>query len=235
MRLTISMPVYDEEQAIEAVVEEALSVLDEIDGAGEVVVVDDGSTDRTPEILARIRERDPRLRVLRNENNLGIASFNRRMIEEAFGDWVFFIGSDGEWSCREALRFLELAERFEADGVLGYRAEKRYGPWRRFVSRAFNGLVWMLFGARFHDIGSIRLLRRSLFGGLRLYSESAFLNAERLLVGRRKGARYVEVPVEHRERLGGRGAGARPRRILESFRDLFLTRLRWSRFDRYYA
>ena len=235
VRLTIAMPAFNEEGCIERSVGEALAALDGLAGPGEVLVVDDGSTDRTPALLAGIAARDPRLRVARNERNLGMGSFNRRMLAEAAGDWVFFIGADGEWDAREALRFLALAEKEGVDGVLGYRRRKRYGPWRTAVSWLFAASIVVLFGCRLIDVGSIRLLRRARFAPLRLYSQSAFLNAERLLVGRRRGARYLQVPVEHRERLSGRGRGSRPRNVAVAFRDLLATRRRWFRFEHWYG
>lgn len=233
--LTIAMPAYNEEKGIEQAVREALSTLDRLDGRGEVLVVDDGSTDDTPAILERIRRGDPRLRVFRHAKNLGIGGFNRAMVREALGQWIFFIGADGEWDSAESLRFLAIALREGVDGVLGYRTEKLYSPWRRLVSSSFNRLTKLFFGVGFRDVGSIRLLRRSIFGALRLYSRSAFLNAERLLVGVREGANLTEVPVAHRPRIAGRGGGAKLRRVAAAFRDLLLTRWRWSRYETYYG
>lgn len=237
LRLTIAMPAYNEERGIARAVAEALSALDELeDGArGEVLVIDDGSTDRTGEILTELARSDERLRVVRHVENLGIGGFNRSMISEARGEWVFFIGADGEWDPREAIRFLQAAEREGYDGVLGHRVEKRYTMWRKVVSWSFNRSLRVLFGVNLRDVGSIRLLRRRRFSRLKLYSQSAFLNAERLLVGQRLGARLLEVPVLHRRRLSGRGRGARPAAVLAAVRDLLLTRLRWFRFEHFYV
>jgi dolichol-phosphate mannosyltransferase len=238
--LTIAMACLNEEAALESTVRESLAVLDRLraerGGAdGEVVVVDDGSTDGSPAILARLAAADPRLRVVRHPNNLGIAAFNPRMMSEARGEWVHFISSDGEFDPAEALRFLDLADELGADAVLGFRQGKRYTPYRRVVSWSFNALTYVCFGERFHDIGSMRLLRRALFQPIPVFSRSAFVNAERLLAGRRRGAVIVEVPIEHRPRRGGVARGARPRKVVEAVRDLVGTRLRFTRFGRFYG
>ncbi|MGA7615493.1 MAG: glycosyltransferase family 2 protein [Thermoanaerobaculia bacterium] len=233
--LTIAMPVFNEEAVIAGTVREALAALDSFEEPGEVLVINDGSTDRTTEVLTLLLDRDARLRVISNETNYGISRFNRQMIEHARGEWVFFIGSDGEWECAEAIRFLRFAREKNVEAVLGYRVRKQYGVWRSVVSASFNLLVFLCFGARFRDVGSIRLLKRSTFGALRLYSRSAFLNAERLLVGKRRGAHYLQVPVKHLRRKGGRGRGATPRRVLASLADLFRTRWRWFRFQTFYG
>lgn len=236
IKLTIAMPAFNEEACVEQTVREALAALDELVGEGEVLVVDDGSVDRTPEILAALAAEDPRLRVITHERNQGIGGFNRDMMAHARGDWVLFTSSDGEFDPHEGVRFLEIAEQEGADAVLGYREDlnEQYTPARKVVSRSFNALTYLCFGTRFRDIGSTRLLRRELFQPLELYSHSAFINAERLLAGRRKGARIVEVPTEHRRRRAGVGGGAKPRRVVEAVRDLLRTRARWFRFDRYY-
>lgn len=233
--LTIAMPAFNEEKSIEKAVVEAEEAARGLGESAEIFVVDDASTDRTPEILDELQRRISILRVVRNETNGGISVFNRRMMDEARGEWVFFIGSDCEWDCAEAVRFLEVARAERCDAVLGYRTTKHYSLERKIVSWCFNALVFLLFGARFRDIGSIRLLRKSTFGGVPLYSRSAFLNAERLLVGERRGARYRQVPVAHRKRFAGKGKGARTRPVVRSILDLVKTRWRWFRFERYYA
>lgn len=238
LRLTIAMPCFNEAACIEASAREALAVIDRLEArgeAGEVVVVDDGSTDGTPAILARLAAADRRLRVIRHDRNQGIAGFNPRMMAEAEGEWVLFTSSDGEFDPAEALRFIELAERAGADAVLGYRAAKRYTAYRRVVSWSFNALTLLGFGARFRDIGSMRLLRRALFQPIPLYSKSAFLNAERLLVGRRRGAVVLEVPIVHRARLAGKGGGSKPGKVAAAIADLARTRVRWFRFGRFYG
>ena len=226
-RLTIALAAFNEEACVEKVVREAIGIIGELDGDGEVLVVNDGSTDRTPEILARLCEEHALVRVVTHEHNRGIGGFNRSMLREARGDWVLFTSADGEYDPREGLRFLDIAEHEGADAVLGYRADKHYDGYRRIVSWSFNSLTYLCFGARFKDIGSTRLLRRSLFQPIALHSQSAFINAERLLAGKRAGARIVEVPTRHRPRLAGRGGGAKPRKVIAALRDLLATRARW--------
>ena len=235
MRLTISMPVHNEEGSIVAVLERARAVLDRLDGDGEILVVDDGSDDETPLLVREQASQDSRIRVETLPENRGIAVFNRRMIDGARGDWVLFISSDGEFAPEEAPRFLDIAEEQQADAVLGVRKEKRYTPYRRLISWCFNALVWLSFGRRFQDVGSMRLLRRSVFQPIPLYCQSAFLNAERILAGARRGAVIVETLVDHHPRTSGRGRGSRPSKVLAATLDLAATRLRWFRFRRYYT
>ena len=235
VRLTIAVPVYNEAGCIVDVMRSCFAVLDQLDGDGEVLVIDDASTDSTPALLAELAAAEPRLRVLRNAENAWLGVFHRRVREHARGEWVFLIGADGEADYFQALEFLEIAERLGVDAVLGYRPTRVYTSYRKIVSRSYNGLVSLCFGARFRDIGWIRLMRRSVFSQIPVYSNSAFADAEQLVAARRKGARFEEVPSEHLPRASGTGSGARLTNVAKAFRDLTLTRLRWFRFDHYYG
>lgn len=234
IKLTIAMAAFNEEGCIEDSIKKALSALDKINAPGEVLVVDDGSTDRTPEIVSKFIKTDPRLRTFRHPENLGFAGFNRSMMREARGEWIFFISADGEFDYNEAVRFLETAEKEDLDAVLSDRTDKCYTLYRLAVSWAFNSLVRISFGADLKDIGSVRILRRSLYKDIPLYSKSAFINAERLVVGYRLGANHTHLTVKHSPRTSGKARGAKFKNVLASFVDLFKTRIRWFGFDRYY-
>ena len=229
------MAARNEEANIGECLRRALAVLDGLGEPGEVLVIEDGSTDRTFGVADEIARHDPRVRIVRNPVNRGIAGFNRQIIGEARGEWVFYTSADGEFDFNDAPRFLRMVREQDLDAMQGYRRIKQYTLYRIVVSWMFNNLPRLLFGANVRDAGCIRLLRRSAFGPIELFSNSAFLNTERLLVGRRKGFRIGETPVEHFPRMSGVGGGSKPRKVLEAFVDLIGVRLRWFRFNAYYG
>ncbi len=102
--ISIVMPAYNAERTVE---ESVRSALNQTYGDFELIVVDDGSKDCTPEILARLAAEDPRIRVLRNEPNAGVSKSRNRAIAEATGEWIAFLDSDDLW--REDKLELQLA------------------------------------------------------------------------------------------------------------------------------
>jgi len=220
--LTVAMAAYNEEAAIERVVLEHVDVLNRIGVVvpeWEIVCVDDGSKDRTPQILCGLQARTPRLRVIRQENT-GIFGAFTRAYQEARGSHIFVTGSDGQWPAEN----LEVMLPFLLSGaavVVGVRTNRRevYSPTRRVVSALFNRLRLLLFGVRVEDAGSTKLGIREVFE-YDLISSSPFFEAERLILAYRHGLRVELVPIRFLARSGGRAAGVSLKNVSSSVRDL---------------
>jgi glycosyltransferase involved in cell wall biosynthesis len=207
VELSVVMPVYNEEQALPGVLEEALAALALARFTYEIVLVDDASTDRSPAILEEYQARYPQvIRVLRHERNRGIAEACRTLYEAARGAYVFINGSDGQWRTAECLTMM--ARRRDFDLIVGKRRLKQYTWRRRLISGAFNLLPRLLFGVATHDAGSIKLFRREVLR-LPLTSRGPFREAERIVRAHRRGYRVGVVEVEHLARNGGKAGGAR--------------------------
>jgi glycosyltransferase involved in cell wall biosynthesis len=201
------MPVYNEEQALPGVLEEALAALALAPFTYEIVLVDDASSDRSGEILEAYQARYPGvIRVLKHEHNRGIAGACRTLYEAARGAYVFLNASDGQWRTAECLAML--ARRRDFDVIVGKRRVKRYTWRRRLISGAFNLLPRLLFGVATYDAGSIKLFCREVLS-VPLSSRGPFGEAERIVRARRRGYRVGVVEVEHLARRGGVASGAR--------------------------
>ncbi len=216
--LSVVMPVYNEQAALPEVLEEAAAALRGAPFRYEIVLVDDASTDGSAEILEAFQRRHPdTVRVIRHRANRGITGACETLYAAARGAFVFLNASDGQWRTAECLQMMALRDRF--DLVVGKRKRKQYGPWRRFVSGAFNLLPRLLFGAETHDAGSIKLFRKEVLA-IPLCSTGPFREAERILRARRRGYHVGVVEVEHRPRHGGRETGARWALVFGALRDL---------------
>ncbi|HUH00383.1 MAG TPA: glycosyltransferase family 2 protein [Kofleriaceae bacterium] len=224
-RISVCVPAYNEEAVIAETVAEALETFDQLPGQHELLVVDDGSADRTWEIIEALAEQDGRLRVFRHSDNRGLAAAQRTLIGNAQGEYIFHIGADREWRMREMIPMLAALER-GYDICIGVRRDKKYSLGRRIASAGFNWSVALLWGEHFGDLGSIKLARASLWKRIPIRSGSAFVNAERVLIARRNGARIVKVPVEHTYRSTGTSKFASPVQSLRALRDL--VRLRFA-------
>src|SRR6185503_21043553 len=111
----------------------------------------DGSKDRTAQILARLQQRFPRLRVVSFEVNGGYGRALSAAIDATRGRWVATIDSDGQFDLADGLRLLEQAEREGLDGLAGYRQGKKAGFVHVYADRALNLLVRLMFSLDHRD------------------------------------------------------------------------------------
>jgi glycosyltransferase involved in cell wall biosynthesis len=220
LSITVCMTAYNEEAIIANTLNDCLSTLHQIPGHHKVLVVNDGSTDRTGEILRSFEARYSNVRVLVHPENRGFVAGLRSLIAEADGDLIFHFAADGEWKAAELHTMLsKLSDGY--DIVIGVRREKHYSFYRALISTLYNLLVWLLFGTNFRDIGSIRLVRASLWKRIPAASNSAFFVAEKLLLAHRNGARIGFVQVDHNWRSSGRSKFNNPLKALQAFVELF--------------
>ena len=162
-RLTFFFPAYNEEENIERTVERALAEIGPLVPSIEVLAIDDGSTDRTPELADALAAADPRMRV-HHQPNRGYGGAIKAGFAESHGELICFSDGDLQFDLREMSRLLErLAdERKPVDVVIGYRIKRRDPFHRIFSAKTYNAIVSVAFGLRVRDIDcAMKLFRRS--------------------------------------------------------------------------
>jgi len=233
-RLTFFFPAYNEEENVEETVRRATEQIGPmVAGSLEVLVVDDGSTDRTPQLADAMAAADPRM-VVHHQPNRGYGGALQAGFATARGALICFSDGDLQFDLFEMRVLLDRLDdaRRPVDAVVGYRIKRRDPPHRIFIAKTYNAVVSVAFGLRVRDIDcAMKLFRREVFDGLRLDSDGPFLSAELLIKLRARGVRMAQVGVNHYPRLAGTNTGASFRKILRTLRDL--ARLRWALwFDR---
>ena len=232
-RLTFFFPAYNEEENIAETIRRALDEVGPLVGGSiEVLAIDDGSTDRTRELGEAVAATDPRVRVFHQENR-GYGGALRAGFENARGELIGFSDGDLQFDLREMSRLLDRMadERKPVDAVIGYRMKRRDPPHRIFIATTYNAIVSVLFALRVRDIDcAMKLFRREVFDGLPLTTDSPFLSAQLLIKLKARGERIAQVGVTHYPRAAGTNTGASFRKILRTFRDIFL--LRWALWTR---
>jgi glycosyltransferase involved in cell wall biosynthesis len=203
--VSVVVPVYNEEQSLELLQGE---IVEALEGAGadripsfEVIYVDDRSTDHSYAVLTRMRQSDPRVRVVRLARNYGQSPAMAAGFEVSRGGIVVTLDGDLQNDPRD---IPALIERLEAgsDLVVGWRKDRQDGfLLRRLPSILANKLIVLVTGAKVHDTGcTLKAFRRDLVTNLPIYAEQhRFLP----VLAQASGARLDEMVVHHRPRLYG--------------------------------
>jgi dolichol-phosphate mannosyltransferase len=201
-RLSLVIPAYNEAAGIGQAVAEAEEALARLAGDYEILVVDDGSTDGTADLVAEAAQTNPRVRLLRHAGNRGYGAALRTGFAAARFDRVAFTDADCQFHLGDLAPLLDLADLHPV--AVGYRVD-RQDPWRRrFLSLGYNTLVRALLGTRVRDCDcALKVFRRDALADLLPEAPGFFVNTEMLTRARQHGHRVAEVGVRHRPRLRG--------------------------------
>jgi glycosyltransferase involved in cell wall biosynthesis len=226
----VVFPAFNEEANIEKAVATARSALSGWFADIEIIVVDDGSADRTREVLDRLAADYNDVVAIHHARNRGYGAALRSGLYAARKDLVFFSDSDLQFDLEEIRHLIEWIRDYEI--VAGYRVN-RADPWiRRFNAWAWNRLVRVVLGLKVRDIDcAFKLFRREVFERIHISAVGAMINTEILVLAKRMRMRIKEVPVSHYPRAAGTQTGANPKVIVKAFRELFAMyfRLRWGK------
>ena len=229
--LSFFFPAHNEAENIEAFVAEALEVLPMLADEFEVIAVDDGSRDATPEIADRLAASDGRVRVVHHAVNKGYGAALRSGFRAAQHDLVCFLDGDRLFQVADIGRLLErLDAQDPPDVVVGYRLKRADPAIRLAYARAYRLALRIFFGLRVRDPDcACKLFRRAALEDIHLESGGAFMSAELLIKLTQRGRHLVETGVPHYPRIAGSASGANPKVVLRAVRDFWSLRLRlWS-------
>jgi glycosyltransferase involved in cell wall biosynthesis len=200
VKLSILMPVYNEESRLAEALKQALAV--DYPCEVELVVVDDGSTDGTGDILARLDE--PRIRPVRHPRNLGKGAAIRTAVEHAAGGYLVILDADLEYDPQDIPRLLEPVLDGRAEVVYGNRtfgSHSSFSFWYVLGNRAVTTAANMLFNCYLGDLETcFKLMPVNLYRSLDIGSRGFGMEAE--VTGKllRRGVRPYEVPISYRAR-----------------------------------
>ena len=227
VELSVVLPAYNEEANIEATVRDVLVWMQKSGIEGEIIVTNDGSKDATGEILQRMAQEIPILKIVTHEVNKGYGSAVRSGLDRATKEWISYMDSDGQFKTADFDKLLPYLGEYR---IVTGRRRKRADPFMRKVNaKGFAFLNLVILGIWVRDINcAMKIFHRSIWQKIRPeFSTGALINAEIFYRAHRNGIKWKQVFVEHYPRKFGTQTGANIKVILTMFRDMCRLRLRY--------
>ena len=218
--LTITFPCYNEEANVERVTRAALEVASRITPDHEVLIVNDGSRDRTGEIGEQLAASLAGVRIVHNRPNRGYGGALSRGFREATKNWIFYTDGDGQFDMNELPPLIALLKDY--DIVSCYRIDRQDPVMRKVNAFCWSSLVNVLFNIGLRDIDcAFKIYPRTFIEQIEMHSTGALIDTEMLAKARRLGYSIVQRGVHHYPRKAGQQTGANLKVIGRAFRELF--------------
>lgn len=220
LRVSFFFPVFRDERSVRNVAEKALKLLSELCSDYEIIIVDDGSPDRSGEIADDLAREHGSIRVIHHGKNLGYGSAVRSGLAASRFEYICLTDGDDEYEVEDFRKLLKLRDRY--DLIITFRYKKIYSNTRIFVSWVYNKLLRLLFRMPFRDVSTgLRMIRKSVIEDLALESTSPFVGAEIAIKAMLKGYAVGEVGIQTFPRVFGKGATVSVSNILATMLDVF--------------
>jgi len=220
-KLSLFFPAYNEEANLKETVEKAIPVLSKVANKFELIIVDDGSKDRTGEIADKLAKKYSFIRVIHHRSNKGYGEALKSGFYSAKYEWIVFTDSDGQLDFSEVAKLIEVKN--DVDIVVGYRLDRQDSLVRKLFGTGWTMLANLLLGTKVRDVDcAFKLINKKVIETIpRLESTRGGMISPELL-GRaiKAGFKIKEVGVHHFSRTKGKQSGAELKVILKSFIDL---------------
>jgi glycosyltransferase involved in cell wall biosynthesis len=214
--LSITFLCYNEEANVASMIEQCVKTADSYGMDYEIVVVDDGSRDRTAEIVRKIASQNPRVRLIQHEHNMGYGAAVRTCLKNAKKDLVFFTDGDNQFQLTDIDKLFSRID--DCDVVAGYRLRRQDTLDRRIKGRLWTFANKVLFQIPVRDVDcAFKLFRRKTLDGLELKSNQLLIHAEVIARLKRRGWRIQEIGIPHHPRTAGKATATGLGRTLKTF------------------
>lgn len=223
-KLSVFLPAYNEAASIAKTVKNVTDNLNKNVSTWELIIVNDGSKDKTGAIADKLAAKDKRISVIHHHPNRGYGAALKSGLYACRYPWIAFIDSDGQFDFSEIDRFLDTQKQTDADLVIGYYLGRKVSFFRKLNTFAWQVIVRLLFGLSVRDIDcGFKLISKKVLDKIEpLQSErGAFISSEFLIKAQKARFKIVEIGVSHYPREKGAGTGANLDVIIQSFVDLF--------------
>lgn len=212
-------PAYHDEKNLPVLIPYVYNFLKEITDTFEIIIVEDGSPDKTGEVADNLAREFPDVRVVHHLKNLGYGAALHDGFTSAKYDYIIYTDGDNQYDVREFLPYLHILEN--ADVLSGYVTKKALSFRRKIQSEIYNWLIHVLFFVWYRDINcSMKIYKRRVLDTISFESKSCFIDAEMIIKSRKAAFRVAQFPVTHLPRTQGLASGSKFNVIIATVRDM---------------
>lgn len=218
--IAVFFPVYRDEGTVEEVAMKSLKVLSDVASRYKVIIVNDGSPDKSGEIADRLAEEYPEIISVHHETNLGYGAALQTGFKYSLDyDWICFTDGDNQYDVTDLHHLSKLFHHY--DLIVTFRYARIYGTFRTFVSYVYNSLIRLLFRShlRDHNCG-LKVIRSNVIKDMDLISNSAFIGAEIIINTMVRGYPIGEAGIWTYPRTFGESSVMSTRHITNSIKDM---------------
>lgn len=218
--VAIFFPVYSDESTVKTVAMKSLDVLSEIASEKKVIIVDDGSPDRSGEIADQLAAEYPDVLAVHHEQNQGYGAALKTGFQHAMEyDWICFLDGDDQYDANDLVHMSKLFSHY--DLIITFRYSKIYGTSRLFISYMYNLILRLLFKSPFRDHScGLKAIRSEVIGDITVTANSPFVGAEIIIKSMVRGYPIGEVGIKTYPRRFGQSHSTSFRNIISSIRDM---------------
>jgi len=222
--ISLIFPAWNEEKYVQKAVLKAGNALKEITDDYEIIVVDDGSIDKTGEIAEKLAKENGHIRVLYHKKNQKLGKTLRTGVSAAQKDLILYSDIDLPFDFKEVKKMIDLMEVTKADIISAFRlnrAEKEFG--RTIYSFIYNFLIRILFWINVKDINCpAKLFKKSIFEKVELKSNGSFIDAELIIKSIRRGYKVCQMGIEYFPRIESRSRASNLGTVLGILKEMTL-------------
>lgn len=231
--ISVFFPCYNDQKSIRRLVDDAFLTLRKITPDHEVIVIDDGSTDRSRVVLKNLAKKYRKLKLVFHEKNLGYGGALRSGFKTASKELIFYTDGDGQYDVKELPILLSLMTN-DVDFVNGIKMSRHDPTYRIFLGNLYSFIArWLFFFPPYDVDCDFRLIRKSVLDKLSLNSNSGSICIELVKKAQRRGARFRQVSIHHYERRFGKSQFFRVERLFTTFMEVSQLWIRLMLIDRF--
>ena len=198
-KLSVFLPAYNEEASLKNTVKNVVENLEKNVSEWELIIVNDGSRDKTGEIADNLSHQDKNISVIHHHPNRGYGAALKSGLYACRYPWISFIDSDGQFNFKEISKFIEKQQETGADMVIGFYNKRKVSFAKVITSKIWEALVYILFGLKVRDIDcGFKLISKKVVDNIeKLESErGAFISSEFLIKAKKTGFKRLEKPCK---------------------------------------